>query len=417
MDHHDQPCDTSRPMRRRGLRVAAALSLPLLQGGIAQAQTTAEQVVNTSTAGHQTAADVAANAQGSSVVVWSGPDGDGSGIFARRYLPDGSAAGPEFRVNPDPGGAQTEPAVAIDGSGRFIVVYVAADDDGSGIYARRYAANGAALDSRPIRVNRSTAESQREPDVAANAAGVTVIAWREEIAASGAPRIEFRRYAASGSALGDDVLVSQERSSDDVLRSPSVAVQPDGSFAIAYEDSFPGDEFGITPVACYSANGSLIEAEAAFLPGFFPSLSVAGAGYVLASDDSIFDSDDDYLMLAVLDRSGQVIAAPRRVSEIAAGNAGQAAVAGDAAGRIAVAGTVAQDGAGTIHGRQFNLALEPRSPFTRLSSAGSRPRSGSAVAITGNGTVIAVWTDGAPGDHGLDGDQGGIVLRRFAAAR
>jgi hypothetical protein len=86
---------------------------------------------------------VAADADGDLVFVWSSGflDGDGSGIFGRRYDSSGVPVGTEFRVNtytPGPQGASS--AVAADVDGDFIVVWnsLGQDGDGFGVYAQRF---------------------------------------------------------------------------------------------------------------------------------------------------------------------------------------------------------------------------------------------------------------------------------------
>src|SRR5262245_37723190 len=89
---------------------------------------------NTSTTADQNRAAVAALAEGRFVIVWSdssGLDGSGDGVFGQRFDSGGAKLGPQFRVNASTTANQTLPAVAADGEGGFVVVWMSESGDGS----------------------------------------------------------------------------------------------------------------------------------------------------------------------------------------------------------------------------------------------------------------------------------------------
>ncbi|HKC24556.1 MAG TPA: hypothetical protein VKF32_07420, partial [Thermoanaerobaculia bacterium] len=128
--------------------------------------------VNTTTTGSQGRTRVAGAPSVSGpqyVAVWQSQDGDFDGVYGQRY----GAAGPvgaEFQVSTYTTGAEAVPAVAIDGSGNFVVVWEQPDGDGEGIFGRRYAASGAPQGA-VFRVNTYTTSLQRLPVVAASSSG------------------------------------------------------------------------------------------------------------------------------------------------------------------------------------------------------------------------------------------------------
>ena len=75
-------------------------------------------------------------------MVWqsNGQDGDGDGVFARRFSAAGVPLATEFQINLDTALAQRSPAVAADGSGNFVVVWESLGQDGDsyGVFARRF---------------------------------------------------------------------------------------------------------------------------------------------------------------------------------------------------------------------------------------------------------------------------------------
>ena len=97
------------------------------------------------TTDRQSAASVASDAAGNFVVAWTSLEQDGSagGVFARVFDRLGGAVGGEFPVNTYTTGAQGGPAVAVDAAGRFIVVWESTgqDGEGGGVFARRFVAD------------------------------------------------------------------------------------------------------------------------------------------------------------------------------------------------------------------------------------------------------------------------------------
>jgi hypothetical protein len=123
---------------------------------------------------------VASDFDGNSVVVWQsyGQDGDGYGIYAKRFDANGvaqqaSGAAPgvtEFRVNVETRGWQVMPSVAMNAAGDFVVAWQGNDANGYGdIYARRFNSAGQPQGGE-IPVNRYFTDGEQAlPSVAMNA--------------------------------------------------------------------------------------------------------------------------------------------------------------------------------------------------------------------------------------------------------
>ena len=135
--------------------------------------------VNTETISHQMNPDIASLNDGGYVITWQSnmQDGDGYGIFARRFNSDGSTNGPEIPINPSIAGSQEWPAITSLRDGGFIIVWQSdgQDGDGNGIYAIRFKYDG--TPGAEFRVNDETKQAQTRPDVVSLNDGGFVITW------------------------------------------------------------------------------------------------------------------------------------------------------------------------------------------------------------------------------------------------
>jgi hypothetical protein len=125
--------------------------------------------------------DVAITAGGQFVVVWSEGydlDGSGSGILGQIFDETGAAKGPAFPVNSYTTGSQAFPRVAI-AAGGFVVVWQSRDQDGDGdgVFGRRFDLLGAPLGDDFL-VTTTTSGSQTYPDVASDSLDFVVV-WQQ----------------------------------------------------------------------------------------------------------------------------------------------------------------------------------------------------------------------------------------------
>jgi hypothetical protein len=182
--------------------------------GVAQG---GEFPVNAYTTSDQVNPSVAIDADGDFVITWAsyGQDGQYGGIYAQRYSRSGGAVGNEFRVNTTTTGNQVRPSAAIDDAGNFVITWNSYGQDGPGwsIYAQRYSSNGVPVGSE-FRVDTYTPVQQQyqtEPKVAMDDAGNFVITWTSNALSSSTDfqyRIYAQRYNSSGVAQGRESQVN-----------------------------------------------------------------------------------------------------------------------------------------------------------------------------------------------------------------
>ncbi len=196
-----------------------------------------EFTVNTTTSGDQDNSAVAMDATGNFVVVWEGNGpGDSSGIFAQRFNSSGSKQGAEFRVNSSTSGGQSEPSVAMNASGQFVVVW----DDSSGVHTRTYEADGTGGSGSQFNVDSGSSAGQA--DVAIDDSGRAYVVWRETSGLFG--RGVYRRaFDFGGSALTGADTVNSQILGDQA--NPSIDVDASGNHIVAWEGAGFVDSSGV----------------------------------------------------------------------------------------------------------------------------------------------------------------------------
>ncbi len=169
-----------RAQRRDARQVPALATALALAASLAHAQPGQPLddpfIANTDTAGSQRKPDVAAADDGRFVVAWEGigPGDVDGGIFYRRFLADGTALdATDRRANTTVAGIQSNPAVAMDAAGNFILAWDTAG--GTQISAREFLADGTPVTGTEFVVTLDV--TAIDPDVATTGSGNFVVVW------------------------------------------------------------------------------------------------------------------------------------------------------------------------------------------------------------------------------------------------
>jgi hypothetical protein len=189
--------------------------------------------------------DVAMDPNGNFAVVWMS-DKSTDSVMAGLFNADGSARTETFKVNTIGFHSVTQPAIAMDATGGFIVTWdgdpnLAALDD---IHARMFDPNGTAMGEQFI-VNSTIEQAQQNPHVAMNEQGEFVIVWDSRIDPNVNERDIFGQcFNSFGEPVGDEFQLNTCTEADQ--RSPAVAVGQDGRFLTVWQsDGQDGSRFGI----------------------------------------------------------------------------------------------------------------------------------------------------------------------------
>lgn len=202
--------------------------------------------VNSYTSNNQQEPAIAIDTDSNFVVVWESrnQDGDSYGIYGQRFDLYGRRIGDEFLVNVTTSNGQSNPDVAMNANGDFVVVWNNVDGTFENIYARRYAADGQPLAGEFL-VNTYT-DSQRNPVVELNDNGTFVVIW-DSYHGVNDWRVAGRVYNAAGNPLTSEFDISQSGS----CHVGSVVMDTAGDFIVVWAKSST-----YTRMRKYNANGT-----------------------------------------------------------------------------------------------------------------------------------------------------------------
>ena len=357
-----------------------------------------EVQVNTITTGEQTAPALAMNDNGTFVVVWQSEnvDGNGWGIVAQRFDASGNALGGEIIVNDTTINDQTMPDVGIDMAGNFVVVWAdhALDGSGDGIYARRFLADGSPA-SGEFHVADTSTNDQFEPAVAMNAGGEFVIAWTSEnqdysLLGGYSDGVYARRYDALGAALGGEFRAPTVSLADILFTNnsqhrPDVAIDNLGNFIITLVD----EQDGTIKANAYDSAGNHVGSVQAN----------ATTGTVLRDATVAFDGNGGFVVAWTEDNadgSGDAIMARHFRSDLTA-YAGAQVINSVTAGNQTGASLAVQNGRVLVvwsgHGASDGLGVSLRSAAL-ADAANTAPviTSPAAINVPENTTTVALVT-------------------------
>ena len=308
--------------------------------------------VNNFTSYAQKVPAVAADSVGNFVVVWQslGADGSSTGTFGRLYSNSGAPVGPEFRVNTYTTANQGYPSVAADSAGNFVVTWTGLIKNGvpsTGIFGQRYLSSGAAIGPE-FQINTYTTSFQESSAVAANAAGFVVV-WQSYQDGDGFG-IFAQRFASNGAPLGSEFQVNTYTTFSQI--SPAIATATSGAFVIVWAEQGgeDGNGYGVFGQR-YSNSGAPLGAEFrvnSYTTGTqkWPSITDDSAGNFIVTWTSI-GQDGSYggVFGQRFATSGAPMGAEFRINTYTTNNQILPRVAGDDSGRFVVTwGSLGQDG-------------------------------------------------------------------------
>ncbi len=402
-------------MTKQPIRYLLILTLGLLaiaaEPLLAQTPTPAgsEFQVNTYTTNNQWRVAAATSAMGDFVITWSSTNQDGSsnGVFAQRYDSAGSSIGGEFQVNATTGGSQSDPDVAMDAEGGFVVVWGTGD-----IIGQRFSR----LDTKiggEFTVNSTTLGSQIQPEIAMNHAGEFVVAWNSDGQDGSSWGIFGRRFTAGGGPVGGEFQANTTTASYQIY--PNVAIDDDGAFLVVWNSTY-SETYGQLFTSGAAKTGGELQVNTYTTS----SQRNTDAAYDLSGEFVVVwrsygqDGAGDGVFGQRFSSTGSKIGGEFQANAYTTGNQSIAALGRSADGDTMVIWTHSEavntsdvrgrllTAAGTAVGSEFqaNTYTTARQGFVK-------------GTMDDAGNFVAVWVSDDPNGVDQDGDQSGVFAQRL----
>ena len=376
--------------------------------------------VNSYTAGHQYFPSVATLPDGGFVATWfsegsSGSDSSGTSIQARLYAADGSPLRDEFQVNQTTDGDQQGPVVAAQADGSFMVVWF----EDKAVRGRPYAADGSPL-AEEFRIASSHPDAYfefSEVSVAAQGDGNFVVAFIDDAFPDEA--VVATRYASDGSFVGGAVV-------DYDVADLAVAGLVDDEFIVTWNgglidyDIIWGQRYsGDLPV------GDRIQVSSSD-PDQRGAHSMAvdsSGGFVVAWSEEVFDGSDAFetsIQARRFAADGTPVGLQFQVSTSTANRQAPPIVVSEDHGGFVIAwqseGSTGSDSDGSsIQGQRYAADGLPIGGEFQLNSRIAGDQQYPSLATLESGGFWAAWQSDSSG--GSDTFQTSIQARRFAPPR
>lgn len=197
---------------------------------------------NYANTGYQTGQSIAGLPDGGFVIIWEsllqdswdgGNSGDQFGIYGQRFDGANAPVGGEFLVNATTFASQIDASVAALSTGGFVVTWTGPDGNGRGVFGQRFGANGAP-DGAEFEVDNNTGTHQERSSVTALSDGGFLIVWESDNG-----NVYGQRFDTSGAPAGTSVrLNSADLGNQDLPGQESggftAAVLADGTLAVTW---------------------------------------------------------------------------------------------------------------------------------------------------------------------------------------
>ncbi|MCX7421267.1 MAG: matrixin family metalloprotease [Planctomycetia bacterium] len=377
-----------------------AKGTPLTCGGGYAITASGQLQANVQTLGIQQTSDraVGTAANGDYVVTWASNASGNWDVYAQRFDKKGVAKGTEFLVNQTATGDQVDPVVSVDALGNFVIAWVEAGSDtsGSGIYARRFNADGTASMNEML-INTTTAGEQNAPALASNGIGDFVVTWTSAAQDGSGTGIYAKQFTLDGTVAGSEFRVNNTTRGD---QSDSAVVMNriTGEFVVTWTSSAQdGSGLGIYAQR-FSSNGTSTGGEF--------KVNTTTAGDQLDASIAINRITGDFIVSWTgQDGSGTGVFAQRyglngvaqgtefRVNTTTTGDQNDSSVAIDGAGNYFVtwAGSTTTNGWQVYRQQLLKTgAFYESEAVVNTTAAGDQNRA--SVSVSFSGTVVVVWS-------------------------
>lgn len=402
-----------------GLSSTASVTLDVRNDTPAVLTGGSEIAVNSYTAGDQRFSDVAALPDGGYVAVWDSrldQDGHSYGIFGQRFDAQGNKVGAEFQVNNYSTSTQGWPQVASFEDGGFVVSWGSYGQTGVNsysVFARRFGADGAAVDAQDLQISSTSLTNQRYSHIATRADGGFVVTWYSEKETGSQNNVHSAIVDANGSIVASPSVPSVTAKDQ---RNGGVAVLANGDYVVTWRSWHNGLNAG-TYFKRFDANGVALTGDVTVLEGTaskkYKSTAITAlkdGGYAITLT-RLRQSNDHRLVLTYIynaDNSYRTHFGVISTAESAEITAGDLVELAD--GSLVVTYRKS-DGSGTgVYWRRFDANGNALSGENLLNDYTTGDQINPKVAALASGGFVVTWPS-----SGQDGDGFGIYSKVFQA--
>ena len=376
-----------------------------------------EFLVNTRTTGSQQTPTLAILKSGGFVATWASKDQDGSswGVYAQRFLADGTPDGSEFRVNGTTAGSQSNPAVAATSDGGFTVAWLGTNPTGTsaGIWAQRYGATGAKAGAQ-VRVDTTKGKFQSAPTITAARPSGFAVAWVGSDVAGTSYKTYAQLYAQTGAKVGAERVVSKTVMKR-MISSPSIAAIT-GGFVVVWPSAAAATGNPIIDGQRLTTAGALSGTEFAITSASFAQqdpvvAGTADGGFAVAWTSLKQDGSGAGVFAQLYKATGAKAGATFRANTAVAADQAEPAISARPGGGITIAWTSTnQDGSGKgVYAKRYAPTGAALDVEFRLNTTTAGDQFQPALAIANGNDFVATWTS-----VGQDGSLEGVYAQRFS---
>jgi hypothetical protein len=383
----------------------------------------ADLQANSYTPGNQSEPALAADSDGDFVLVWhSAHEGSSYGVLGRRFSSAGAPIAGEFLINSFVTDFQGYPAVAMDGDGDFVVAWESARDGSFlGVFGGRFTSSGV-LQASEFQVNVATLYAQRRPAIAMNASGSFVVAWQSYAqdgpGYGGYWGVFARRFNSAGAAQATELQVNSFTPS--YQTEPAIGMGATGAFVVVWtsygQDGDTDGVFGRRFDAAGAAQATEFQVNVRTQSyQEYPAIDVDVAGnFVVAWESYNHDGEQDGIFVRRFNAAGAPQTGDVQANVVTAFSQYQPAVAIAGAGEFVVSWTSYRaDGSGSsVLARRFDSGGTAQSTELQVNGFAPGYQYRPVMSMESSGDLVAAWQSG-----GQDGSGGGVFARQFVAIR
>jgi uncharacterized repeat protein (TIGR01451 family) len=333
------------------------------------------------------------------------------------YADGPTPVGPELRVNTYTTSWQWNPSVAMDADGDFVVVWASSvqDGDSTGVYAQRYRSDGTP-DGGEFRVNTTTTDYQGAPSVAMDADGDFVVAWECICQSDNDWGVYAQRYTSDGTPDGGEFQVNTYTTNYQWL--PSVAMDADGDFVIAWESyRQDGSDWGVYAQR-YTSDGTpdgdefQVNTYTSGGQWYFSVAMDADGDFIIAWSSDGQDGDDYGVYAQRYQNDGTPDGSEFQVNTYTASAQGRPSVAMDADGDFVIAWDSWVQGFSDVeeYAQRYTSDGMPVGSEFQVNTYTTDWQYMPSVAMDTEGDFVIAWQS-----YGQDGSDYGVYAQRYTS--